>query len=185
MLSGVVTNRYTAGLYAFTEAHGATKVVDESLQLLANTLAQHPDFETLLNHPLIKGEDKLKAVKAVFGEALDPVVFRFLNVLFNRKRAAYVRAVAERFHELTEIARGEVMVEVETATPLEAADVDALAAKIGQAVNKQVSANVTVNPDLIGGYRLRVGNRVLDATVQGALKQFAEQLRATSVGLNH
>lgn len=185
MLSGVVTNRYTAGLYEFASSHGAAAVVDESLQLLANTLSEHPDFEALMNHPLITGENKLKAVKAVFGDALDPLVIRFLHVLFNRKRGAYIRAIAQRFHALTEIARGEVVVEVETAAELKDADAAALAEKIGQAVGKKVSAKVTVNTDLIGGYRLRVGNRVLDATVQGALKQFAEQLTATGVGLNH
>jgi F-type H+-transporting ATPase subunit delta len=185
MLSGVVTNRYTAGLYSFAEAHGATAPVDESLQTLTAVLAEHSDFEALLNHPLIKGEDKLNAVKAVFGDALDPLVTRFLHVLFKRNRGAYIRAIADRFHELTEAARGEVLVEVETAKPLGEAEVTALAAKLGQAVNRQVSAKVKVNQDLIGGYRLRVGNRVLDATVQGALGQFAEQLKATGVGLNH
>ncbi|QQE78778.1 ATP synthase F1 subunit delta [Alicyclobacillus sp. SO9] len=181
MISGVVTNRYAQGLFLVSEEHGVTNAVDEGLQLLAGTFAEYPEFKSIIEHPVISTEDKLKSIDKVFGDNLDGLVKRFLHVLFGRGRSAYVTAVAERFHQLTDEAQGKRTVVVETAKPLADGEAAKLDAELSKAWGKEIHAEVEVNSELLGGYRIRVGNRVLDATVQGALTQFTEQLLAGAV----
>lgn len=176
MLSGAITNRYTQGLYGTASQHGLVEKVDESLKILADGLAAHAELRTLLEHPLIPADRKVKVVTDVFGDAIDPIVVRFVSILFARGRSAYVGAIYNKFHALAEAGRGQATVLVEAAQPLSDSQVKHIEATLSGVLNKQAQAVVYVNKDLIAGYRARLGNRVVEATVKGALEQFGQKL---------
>jgi F-type H+-transporting ATPase subunit delta len=178
MLSGAVTNRYTLGFYNYAKEQGIVEKVDESLKLLTSVLALHPELKSLLEHPLISVDAKATVLKNVLGDQLGPVVGRFLHMLFERGRSAYITSIAGRFHELTEAEKGTLTVQIESAGPLSETDTKQIESKLSLVFDKKVGAIVRVNPELIAGYRVRVGNRVLDATIRGALAQFSEKLLA-------
>lgn len=176
MLSGAVTNRYTQGLFKFAEQQQAVDKVDESLKLLADVLGAHPKLQAILNHPLIDADSKANAITNVFGEALDPLVARFVKVLLNRGRGGYIAAIYERFHALAQAAKGELTVEVHSAMPLAEEQLQEIEKQLSASLNKKVRASLHVDPDLIAGCRIRVGDRVIDATIRGALAQFSQKL---------
>ncbi|MCL6548510.1 MAG: ATP synthase F1 subunit delta [Alicyclobacillus sp.] len=181
MLSGSVTNRYTRGLFAYAKAHGVVDQVDASLEALARALEEHPELKAFIEHPLVEAADKTALLKNVFGDQLDPVVLNFLHILFVRKRAEYVTAIYQRFHQLAQEAKGFVEVLVEAAASLSDEQVRHIERKLGEALHKQVKAEVQVVPGLIAGCRIRLGDRVIDATVRGALDQFSQRLLAKGV----
>ncbi|MBX6352107.1 MAG: ATP synthase F1 subunit delta [Thermoflavifilum sp.] len=176
MLSGAVTNRYTEGLYRAARAQHKVAKVDDGLRLIADVLEQNSELEGILQHPVISPQQKAGVIQSVFGEDLDPLLTRFLRLLFERGRSAYIGAIARRFHELAEEAEGRVRVRIETAMPIPEPRLRALEDALSQRLQKQVRADIAIVPDLIAGIRIHVGHRVLDATVKGALDQFAERL---------
>jgi len=178
MLSGAVTNRYTLGFYEVAKTHGIVDAVDKSLQLLTETLTMHPELKSFLEHPLIANDAKVKAIENIFGEALEPVVLRFLSILFGRGRSAYVQDIGRRFHALAEANNGIVTVHIEAATALSEEQLASMKSTLSTVLKKQPNAVVELNPALIAGYLARVGNRVLDASVRGSLEQFSEKLLA-------
>ncbi|MCL6633001.1 MAG: ATP synthase F1 subunit delta [Alicyclobacillus herbarius] len=198
MLSGVVTNRYTRGLFEVAKRNNALERVDQGLTLVSALLKANDGLKTMVEHPLISAEDKLKVIsnilndmanssllgrlKNLFKDPVHPLVLQFLGVLFSRNRSEYITAVAEEFHELVEAEKGRVRVDVETALPLSEQEQKELSQKLGAALGREVNAHMEVNPDLIAGYRFRLGNRVIDATVKGALAQFDERLLAGAAG---
>jgi len=179
MLSGSITSRYTRGLYETAAHHGAVEVVDNGLQAVATALTIHPDFKLFMEHPLISEQTKTDAVSQVFGGQVDPVVVRFLKVLLSHDRSAYIQAVALRFRELAQAEEGFVRVEVETAQTFTESQMTHIQSQLSAVLGKKAEMSVTVNSNLIAGYRARVKNRVLDATVEGALNQFRNQLTVT------
>ena len=176
MLNGAVTNRYTEGLFLTASEHGLADVVDENLATVVQVLKQYPELKGLLEHPMIGTEAKSGVIANVFGDSLDPVVKRFLRILFVRRRIQYIEAIQSAFHARLDEAKGRVQVLVETARPMTDAGLAEFRDELAKSLQKQVEAKVTVNPDLIAGYRLQIGNRVLDATLKGALSQFSEKL---------
>lgn len=180
MLSGVVTNRYAQGLFLVTQSHGVTSAVNQGLQLLATTFAEHPEYKSIIDNPVINAKQKYEAVDNVFGENLDPLVKRFLRVLFERSRGEYVSAIAGRFGQLADEAEGKLTVTVQTARALGEEEAKQLDAQLSEALHKEIHAQLEVNPELLAGYQVRVGNRVLDATLRGALNQFSDKLLASS-----
>ena len=171
-----VARRYTAGLFGYAQEHGVLNVVDEGLKVVAQAVAENVQFKNLLEHPLISADRKAVMVDDVFGQAVDPVVTRFLKLLIENGRADQLQAVYTSFHTLAEDARGVVEVTVESALPLNAEQVAEIEKQLSSVFNKKAQAVVQVKPELIAGYRVQVGNRVLDATVKAALRQFSGQL---------
>ena len=176
MLSGAVTKRYARGLFLAAQADGRIEAVDGELKRVADALKENPDLKSVLEHPVVAPEVKTRLVRAVFGEALHPLVARFLGMLFTRRRSGYIEALQRAYHELADEAQGRASVRVETASPLTAEQLAATVARLQEALHREVRAEVQVNPDLIAGYRLRIGNRIVDATVKGALAQFGAGL---------
>lgn len=179
MISGAVTNRYTEGLYGAAKDGGVVDAVDISLQEVSKALDANPDFRLILENPVIPEAAKSKMVGEVFGGRVDDLCVRFLDVLIEKKRTVYIGAIAEAFHRRAEQDRGNVIVHVETAKELSDAEAKAIHEKLAAALNKEPQTVVEVNPELIAGYRFRIGNRILDATVRGALQQFAQKLTAS------
>ena len=176
MLSGAVTNRYTEGLFLAADEHGLAEVVDQNLQLIVRVLKDNPQLQELLEHPMIRTAAKSTVVANVFGDTLDAVVKRFLQILFVRRRIQYIEAIASAFHTRLDAAKGRVQVSVETARALSDAELAVFLERVAQTLQKQVEPAIKINPDLIAGYRLQIGNRVMDATLKGALAQFNEKL---------
>jgi F-type H+-transporting ATPase subunit delta len=174
-MSGVA-RRYTAGLFDYAKDHGVVDVVDQGLKLVADTLTEHPEFQSLVENPLISAERKIQMINEVFGQSLDPVVTRFLGLLIRRGRADQLKAVYASFHALAEQAKGVVGVTVESAFPMTDEQVAEFERRLSAVLNKQARVSVVVNPELIAGYRVHVGHKVMDATVSGAVQQFKHKL---------
>lgn len=178
MLSGAVANRYTEGLFAVATKRDAVHHVAVGLAAVADAFKEFPQMKMLVEHPLIPADTKLQLVQQAFRDTVDSTVYDFLRVLFHRNRSEYVTAIAERFRSMAEEAEGRVHVAIEAATPLDDEAKARLEKEIANAISKQVDSEVYVNSDLLGGYRIRIGNRVLDATLRGAMNQFTQQLLA-------
>jgi|GEM_PF-947342 len=177
MLSGVITNRYAQGLFQVTQKQGVTNAVNEGLQLLAQTLDEFTEYKAILESPVVTTEQKITAVEKVFGDQLHPLTTRVLYILFERGRSTYISAIAQRFSQLVDEAEGKLSVTVETAKNLSADEASELDAKLSTALSKEIHAKVEVNSALLAGYRVRVGNRVLDATLLAGLNQFSDTLK--------
>lgn len=178
MVSGAVTNRYAQGLYAAAEEKGLVDNVEEGLSHIAEVIASHAELKQFVVHPLIKAQAKLQVLEKVFGETVDPFVIQFLRVLLRRNRSEYLTAVAARFHQMAEASRGRVDIVIESAMALSDTDRHRLETQLRSTLQKEVSTELKVNPSLLGGYRIQVGNRVLDATLRGRTMQFSEKLLA-------
>lgn len=176
MLSGAVTNRYTLALYRVAEKHGVSEKVDQSLQLVAEVLRKDTRFKSFLENPVIDIRDKMAILRQSFADALEPYVYRFIQLLLHRKRVIYFLDMTHRFHQYCETAAGYVTVIVETAQALTEEQDAELKQKLNALVGKSVHLKVHVNPSLLGGYRAQVGNRILDATLVRAVAQFGEKL---------
>ncbi|MCI0183372.1 ATP synthase F1 subunit delta [Sulfoacidibacillus ferrooxidans] len=176
MLTGAITHRYTAGLYEAAQAHGEVEMIDHSLRAMAQAIEANPSFALLLVHPVLTPEVKITVIKNVFGDALPELLLHFLHLLFTRHRGEYLTAIYTAYHLLANEAQGRLEVQVETAREFEGDQLADLRQHLAVALRKDIQAVVHVRPELIAGYRVYVGNRIIDATVRGALTQFSQKL---------
>ncbi|MEQ1829546.1 MAG: ATP synthase F1 subunit delta, partial [Pirellula sp.] len=133
----------------------------------------------VLSTPKMPVEDKMGLLGRVFGKSMDPLLLTFLKVLCRRHRINSVRSIQQAVSELRDEVAGIIRVTATVSSPLNAATETALVGKLKQSFNKDVRLVTVVDPNILGGLIIRVGDTVFDASVDGRL-----QLLRKSAGLN-
>lgn len=141
-------------------------------------LASHPDMKAVAGNPNVPGSE----VGALFLSALkSPVtdeVRNFVGMLVENGRLTVLPEIAEQFHDLKNASEGSDDAEITSAFPLEGQQLADLVTALERKFGKKLQPTVTVDPSLIGGVRVRVGDEVLDSSVRARLAQMQATLTA-------
>jgi F-type H+-transporting ATPase subunit delta len=165
---------------------GIESVVEE-LETLANEVfAKQPKLLERLSGGRIPLGEKVELLHRVFATRVSGVVLRFLGVMCQHGRFALIQTIAERVRGLFNQASGVVPVTIISAVELPT-DVEArVTENLARALGKKIELSKSVQPDLLGGLQVRVGDTVFDGSVQGQLERVrrtaferaAERIRA-------
>ena len=172
-----IARTYAEALLNAAEKQGkADEVIDELHALVHDVLPSNPQLEPFLHSRAI-GRDKKKGVihKVFDGRATD-VFVNFLLVLNAHDRLDLLRAVLFETREIHEKRTGKIRVQVRTAVPLPNDQRERLIAQLREALKEEPVLQVKVDPDLLGGLVVRVGDWLHDASVQTRLETLKNQL---------
>jgi F-type H+-transporting ATPase subunit delta len=172
---------YAKALLGATEKAGNTPAVAEEFAALVELLVSQSEFEQLLASQLIGDDEKQEIINRVLAPRFSPALVDFLRVLSRRGRLDLVRAIYGEFDRRHDELRGVVRVGVTTALPLESAAEEQLKQSLRTIVNGQPRLEATVDPGLIGGAVLRIGDTVYDGSVARQLEQLRSQIINRSV----
>jgi F-type H+-transporting ATPase subunit delta len=172
---------YANALVGAAEKSGKLDTVVAELESVAATLAAYPEFESVLGSALVTHEEKVQILERTFGKKLSPLLLDFLKVLSQRGRLEVIRAVYVQVQQLYDELRGRVRVDVLTATPLDDSQSRTLEASLRRILGGEPQMRPTVDPAIIGGVVLRVGDTVYDGSVARQLHQVREQMINRSV----
>jgi|694.fasta_scaffold16736_11 F-type H+-transporting ATPase subunit delta len=145
-------------------------VVDELESLVRDVLDRNPKLEAALANPKMQAEDKWALLDRVFGGKMNGTLLTFLKIVARRYRLNAIRAIQESASKLRDELAGRVQVEVTVSKPLDAAAEQALVAKLQGLFKKDVRLQTKVNPAILGGLVVRVGDTVYDGSVDGQLR---------------
>jgi F-type H+-transporting ATPase subunit delta len=145
---------------------------------LTSAVVADPRVAGALDSPKFTTADKEALLLSICGDRLDAIGRNFVRVLVDAKRVALLPQIAALFEGLRNEAEGVAKARIESAFPLEAAQLAEITASLEQHFGKKIDATVTVDPTLIGGARITVGDTVIDGSVQAKLQAMATQLRA-------
>ncbi|UOF91582.1 F0F1 ATP synthase subunit delta [Fodinisporobacter ferrooxydans] len=180
MLKGAVAKRYAKALYEVAREKQATERVATDMALVAKTVQESADLQKTLLNPTIPMTVKQQIIADVFQTSVHEVVINFLNVLVQRHREAYISVLAEEFNRLADAEKGRVQVHIESAIALSDSELSNVKEHLTGLQGKQVELITSVNPDLIGGVRLTIGDRVIDASVKTQLEKFRNTFAQSS-----
>lgn len=181
MIGGVVAKRYADALFSVAQERNAVEGVESELAAVTTALRENPQLVQMLQHPAVATSVKKQRVNELFGKAVSPIVLNFLNLLVDSRRQNELPAIYESYLERANETRGQAKAHVETAIALSEQQIQDLGEKLGAAFGRKLQLTTSVNPDLIAGARIQVGDRLVDASVKGRLEQFAQQLKRNKV----
>lgn len=163
---------------------GAAKnagVADEVIaglgRLVDEFLANSPQLRAAFASPRVDQDDKVRVIDRLFGSDFHPILVKFLKVMASRDRLAYIDAVRSAADNIHDEMMGRLVASVRTAVPLDDALRSQISDRIGSIMNKEVRLRESVDPDLIGGMVIRVGDRVFDSSVSNQLNKMAKRTR--------
>jgi F-type H+-transporting ATPase subunit delta len=170
-----------AGLNAAGDPTAQQSLMDELNAVLTEVLGKFPDVEKVFASALVSNEDKSGIIDRVFGKNLSPTALNFMKVIAKHGRLGILRPIIRSANSLWEVRKNEISVRLELAHPVEESLQQQMIALIGQRLGKKPLVTVVINPDLIGGFVVRSGDQVLDASVRTNLERARQEMVARSI----
>jgi F-type H+-transporting ATPase subunit delta len=176
-----VATVYAKAFVGAAEKAGKTDAAVDELRAVAEVLDEFPKLGDVLGSALVDHEEKCQVLDRVFASRLSTLVLDFLKVVSRHGRLEIVRSVFEQVQKLHDQLRGRVRVELQTAAPLEDGLSRHLEASLRKLLGGQPEIEPAVDPALIGGIVMRVGDTVYDGSVARQLRQVREQMISRSI----
>lgn len=172
-----IANVYAEALLGVAENAGQTAaVLDQLDSLVADVLDGYPQLERILASEMVSPEEKSRILDRVLGAQALPLLLRFIKVVARRGRLGLVRAIHRQAHVLYRQKLGQVAVEVTTAAPFDDAAAERLRAALRRLVEGEPVLQQSVDPAILGGVVVRVGDTIYDASVARQLETMRQQM---------
>ncbi|MBI3985974.1 MAG: ATP synthase F1 subunit delta [Lentisphaerae bacterium] len=176
MSSPEVVRRYAKALVLAAGATGEEARVGADLGAIAECLEMTPPLGELLRNPAIPSEAKGRVLEDCFKVRVAPLTWNFLQLLAGKKREALLTAIAGEYARVMDEKEGRVRVGLAAAQPLNEPEREAMKRRLSEALKKNVQLETTVEPELLAGIVLRVGDRLIDGSARGRLDRIREEL---------
>ena len=166
---------YARALFEVAKEHGLLDQVRDDLNEFAQALSDTHQLAVFFFSPYFSTEEKKDGLKRAVTGA-EPVFMNFLEALIERHRMPAIFRIRDDYQELWEDERHLLPVEVTSAIELDNATVTEIGNRIGEQTKRTVELSSKVDPDILGGIVLRVGNVILDASIRARLEQLRKQV---------
>jgi F-type H+-transporting ATPase subunit delta len=167
--------RYAEAAFQVAERDGTVDVWRRELEAAATIVGQAAIGRTLSN-PAIALGTRAAAVDATFGKVASRPVANLIQLMLRRGRIEDVPRVAAEFRRLDNAQKGITLATATSATPLTAAELKALTSRLEAFTGGKIELDVDVDPSLLGGLVVQVGDRLIDGSVRGRLERLRNQL---------
>jgi F-type H+-transporting ATPase subunit delta len=139
------------------------------------------DVRAFFNLPQLRRDDKRRIINLAFGNKVGRPVLGLLNVLVEKRREALFDEIVVQFDTLLDRRQGRIQVQVTTARKLDDDLAEALRRAIEERTSQTVVIHERVDPEVIGGVKVNVGDRVIDGTVRRSLQDMRRNFAATKL----
>lgn len=181
MLENAVARRYAQAFFAIAQEKNMVDNLEAELKAVVDVINENEDMKRLIEHQLVSPEEKKAVINKVFSEEVSELTVNFLNVITEKYRAAYIPAIYEEFVSYANESRNMVDAEVKAPVALSDADLENLKDKLAAATGMSVRIHSKVDPSLIGGVMVRIGDKVIDGSLSGKLDRLKDVLLKTEV----
>lgn len=170
--SGMVARRYAAALLDMAADSGAVEQVERDMQELRSMLESSEELKTMTASPLVNRGAQTRAILALAEKAkFHKLTHDFLGVLAQNRRLSALGGIIKAFRIDLTRRRGEVEAKVQSAAALSPAQTKALQEQLSKAMGTNVTLDVSVDKDLLGGMIVTVGSRMIDDSVKRKLEK--------------
>lgn len=176
-MSEIVAKRYATALLEIAKEHQTVELFEEQLVLVNETIESHDELRKVLLHPQIAPENKKALIDELFKNDLHKDVLNLIKLLIDKQRENIIPDMKTEYIALADADRGILEMTITTAQALDEQETDDLKQKLSQAFHKKLRIHTKVDPDVIGGLLVRVGNRLFDGTIAGKLQRFEQELK--------
>ena len=173
---------YARALLGAAEKAGQTAAVLEELDAIVDEVfARFPKLETVLGSLLVSHEEKAVVLDRVFAAQISGLLLNFLKVVSRHGRLDCLRAIRRQARVLFEESQGNVRVRMTTAAAVDPKQLEEIAAALAASLGKRPVVENVVDPSLIGGAVLRIGDTVYDGSIAHQLQSIRQQMIERSI----
>jgi F-type H+-transporting ATPase subunit delta len=178
--SNPVSRNYAEALLAVATKADNREGFGVMIRDVANAITQDATIKLFLESPRVSYERKNEVLLQAFGDRVPRVFLRFLQTMVRNRRQMMIPEIATEYAKLLDAEEGRVHAEVTVARPMSDAEKGNIGSQLSRVLGKEVLPQVVVDPAIMGGVIVKVGNTVMDGSVRRRLSKLAARMRATA-----
>ena len=180
MANETLARRYATAVFSLAKEANAIEATGRELSMIANTIDSDPATADFFVSPVVARNDKERALTAAFQGKVGTIALHTLLLLVRKRREALLDELVAEYRKLELEARGVEPLTLTTARELSEAEVRSTVEQLERVYGKKFEAVVRHDPNLIGGVRVAMGDRVIDGSVAGRLEELTRKLFASN-----
>lgn len=171
MLITTVNRRYAKSLIDFAREQGQVEEVKKDVDLILDAMAESREFRVMLKSPVIKSDKKKDVMDAVFSSRVTETMAHFIKIVINHGREDQLEETLRSFINQYRAMKGVEEALITTAHPLSETQRQEISAKLTEITGKQMDITEKVDNSLIGGVKVRVGDRQYNGSIAAQLAE--------------
>lgn len=176
MVNQTLARRYAVAVAQLARERGAVERVGADLRTIASAIGETGPVHDFFVAPVIQRSQKESVLCAAFEGKVHAIALHALLLLVRKRREALLGTIAAEYTALERAARGVATLTLQSARKIEPPEYERLLAKLESVYGKKFEVTQIVDPQLIGGLRITMGDRRIDATISGRLASLAREL---------
>ncbi len=176
MRDSTIARNYAETLIALAVKAGDREGWGQLVQDIANAIKSDIRLRRFLESPRISEQEKSAVLAKAFGDKVPPVFLRFLQILVTKRRQMLVPAIASEYHDILDQSEKRVHANVTVAQQPGDGEEAKIAEQLGRVLGKKVVTHVNVNPAILGGIIVKVGDTVMDGSLRRRLHRLRWQI---------
>jgi F-type H+-transporting ATPase subunit delta len=173
-----LSGRYATALFELADSDSTLDKVAEDLRQIETMTAESNDLKRLIRSPVISRSEQSNAMQLILAKAgISTLTKNFVGVLASNKRLFALADIIKDYLMVLAGRRGEKTAEVSSAKPLSDSQKTDITNALQNSVGGKVTLNLTVNPELLGGIIVKIGSRMVDASIQTKLQRLKIAMR--------
>lgn len=172
----LISKRYAVALFELANENNSIDSINSEVELIYNSIKDDSEFLSILDHPIISGDEKFQLFKNIFGDNISDETLGLLSIVIKKNRENQILDILDNFIDLVKSYKGIVTAIVSSAMPLTNNQSEAIKQKLSKTLNKKIILEVNVVPELIGGLLINVNGKVIDNSIKKELINIKKNL---------
>ncbi|MEJ6980754.1 ATP synthase F1 subunit delta [Pedobacter sp. P351] len=170
-----VASRYAKSLIDLAEEQNSLEAIKADIESFIKVMHQNSQLQAVLRNPIVGIDKKIKILNQLFGSSFHKVIMTFFKIVVTKGRSGILYGTAKEFVNEYNRRKGILHALVTSAAPLTEEQKSKITSIVVEATNAQVVLESRVDPDLIGGFILKVGDRQVDASISSSLSKLKKE----------
>ena len=170
-----VASRYAKSLIDLSGEQNTLEAVRKDIELFLKTCRENPQLQAILKNPIVGLDKKANIMDGLFGGKLNEMILSFFRIVIRKGRSEILYATAKEFINQYNILKNVVKATVTSASPLSKENISQIEDVVKQATKGEVMLTTHVDPNLIGGFILKVGDKQFDTSLSSRLNKIRKE----------
>ncbi|MEJ7778287.1 MAG: ATP synthase F1 subunit delta [Daejeonella sp.] len=170
-----VASRYAKSLIDLAGEQNSLEPVRKDIELFLETCRANPELQAILKNPIIGLDKKANILDGIFGDKLNELILSFFKIVIRKGRSEILYGTAKEFINQYNVLKNIVKATVTSASPLSKENISQIEELVKQSTNGEVNLTSIVDPKLIGGFILKVGDKQFDTSISGKLNKLRKE----------
>ncbi|WP_069998903.1 ATP synthase F1 subunit delta [Cellulosilyticum sp. I15G10I2] len=175
-MAQLAIKRYATALFDLAISDNRIEDYVKEAELIVNLFREEPNFEVILQSKKVTVDEKLSLIEKIFVDQVSPALVGLMILTVKKSRQEFLLNIFEAFLQMVKNHKGILKATVTSAVALQESQLEAIKTQLENSTKTQIELDTVIDASIIAGLVIRVGDKVVDASIKGKMQTLKKQL---------